>query len=126
MRRGISLAKKFVNDMPLSCFYIIYFHTRTRTIIVHIRRYSIGEGGGNMLEYEKKMLLTEEEYFKFLHLIGKEKPRFIQTNYYYDTVNNDLKTNNYSLRIRHIENLNKYIITLKIQYHNPLIHLFLF
>lgn len=97
--------------MPLSCFYIIYFHTRTRTIIVHIRRYSIGEGGGNMLEYEKKMLLTEEEYFKFLHLIGKEKPRFIQTNYYYDT--DDLKMNMQGITCRIREKNGKYEATIK-------------
>lgn len=64
-----------------------------------------------MLEYEKKMLLTEEEYFNFLHLIGKEKPRFIQTNYYYDT--DDLKMNMQGITCRIREKNGKYEATIK-------------
>ena len=67
------------------------------------------------LEIEYKVMISKEDFIKLNNLLAKNNFKYYeQTNYYYDTINNDLKINNYSLRIRHIENLNKYIITLKI------------
>ena len=67
------------------------------------------------LEIEYKVMISKEDFIKLNNLLAKNNFKYYeQTNYYYDTINDDLKTNNYSLRIRHIENLSKYIITLKI------------
>lgn len=65
-------------------------------------------------EYEKKMMLTEAEYYALMliYFNGKKTKLVEQMNYYYDTVEEDFYHNNITCRIRQIEN--KLIGTLKI------------
>ncbi len=64
-----------------------------------------------MLEYEKKILLTQDEYNKLSKLEGEGKLRFIQTNYYYDT--DELKMNMQGITCRIREKNGKYKATIK-------------
>ena len=67
------------------------------------------------IEIEYKVMVDKQDFIKleeFLDSHYKYKT-YIQTNYYYDTDNLEVKNNGLSLRIRHIENENKYISTLK-------------
>ncbi len=64
-----------------------------------------------MLEYEKKVLLTEEKYLKLSQVIGEGKPKIIQTNYYYDS--DDLKMNTLGITCRIREKNGKYKATIK-------------
>ena len=64
-----------------------------------------------MLEYEKKILLTAEEYFTLLRLKDKKQSPTIQTNYYYDT--DDLKMNLQGITCRIREKNGKYKATIK-------------
>ena len=48
------------------------------------------------LEIEYKVMISKEDFIKLDSLIFKKNYKYYeQTNYYYDTINNDLKTNNY-------------------------------
>lgn len=64
-----------------------------------------------MLEYEKKIPLTEGEYCKLMKLEGEGKLRFTQTNYYYDA--DDLKMNMQGITCRIREKNGKYKATIK-------------
>ena len=52
------------------------------------------------LEIEFKSGLTKEEYERLIKKFELEGKTFIQTNYYFDTINHDLLNNNIILRIR--------------------------
>lgn len=64
-----------------------------------------------MLEYEKKILLTAEEYFTLLRLKDKKQSPTIQTNYYYDS--DDYKMNMQGITCRVREKDKKYKATIK-------------
>lgn len=67
------------------------------------------------IEIEYKVMVDKQGFEKleeFLDNLYKYKT-YIQTNYYYDTDNLAVKNKGLSLRIRYIENENKYISTLK-------------
>ncbi len=64
-----------------------------------------------MLEYEKKISLTEEEYYKLLRLMDEKKTKIMQTNYYYDS--DDLKMNTQGITCRIREKNGKYEATIK-------------
>ena len=67
------------------------------------------------IEIEYKVMIEKQDFIKleeFLDNLYKYKT-YIQTNYYYDTDNLDIKNKGLSLRIRHIENEDKYISTIK-------------
>ena len=55
------------------------------------------------LEIEFKSGLTKEEYERLIKKFELEGKTFIQTNYYFDTINHDLLNNNIILRIREKE-----------------------
>lgn len=64
------------------------------------------------IEIEAKVLITEEGFKKVKELYEDyANSAYIQTNYYIDTPNFDLRTNGVGLRIRQFEN--KYVMTLK-------------
>lgn len=64
-----------------------------------------------LIEYEKKFLLTKEEYLKLIcSLCGNTTP-VIQTNHYYDTNNFELNDKGITCRIR--EKNNKFTATIK-------------
>lgn len=67
-----------------------------------------------MLEFEKKIILTEDEYCALKSLTTKESQKISQTNYYYDTEHFDLCKEGITCRIRRKDN--KYTATIK--YHN--------
>lgn len=71
----------------------------------------MAKGGCEMLEYEKKISLTEDEYLKILHLTGEGKLKLIQKNYYYDS--DDLKMNAQGITCRIREKNGKYKATIK-------------
>lgn len=64
----------------------------------------------NNIEIEAKVLLNEEDYNK-LKKTFKYGKKLVQTNYYLDTENRDLKQNNIALRIRHLND--EFTITMK-------------
>lgn len=64
-----------------------------------------------MLEYEKKILLTYEEYLAILNLKNKPCNSYIQTNYYYDTDNFEMNERGITYRIR--EKQGRYKATIK-------------
>lgn len=69
------------------------------------------------IEIEFKNLLTREEYDKLLLYYNLEKnPVIINSNYYYDTVDEKLKKNGAALRIRHTDHYSE--LTLKIKEKN--------
>ena len=67
------------------------------------------------IEIEYKVMVDKQDFIKLEEFLDNhyKYKTYIQTNYYYDTDNLDVKNNGLSLRIRHIENDNKYISTLK-------------
>ena len=66
------------------------------------------------LEIEYKVMVNSIDFFYLQEKLKEYKPKmFIQENIYYDTVLLQVKNNNLSLRVRHIKNQNKYIVTLK-------------
>lgn len=71
------------------------------------------------LEIEYKVMISKEDFKKLDNLLANKNNRYFeQINYYYDTKENSLKKQSYSLRIRHIININKYLLTLKIPHLN--------
>lgn len=64
-----------------------------------------------MLEYEKKIFLTEDEYLNLLRLGCGKKLTTIQTNYYYDS--DDYKMNMQGITCRIREKGGKYKATIK-------------
>lgn len=67
-----------------------------------------------MLEYEKKIVLTIDEYNAIIRLVGKNAPAKTQTNYYFDT--DDLAMNKKGITCRIREKDGKYKATIK--YHD--------
>lgn len=64
------------------------------------------------LEIEYKVMIAKEDFYTLLNKLGETSFHKIeQTNFYFDTYNQDLKKNKLSLRIRKIEN--RYLMTLK-------------
>ncbi len=53
-----------------------------------------------MNEYEKKIILTEEEYLDILSLLGDTNPTDTQANYYYDTLDLLMDKQDITCRIR--------------------------
>ena len=53
----------------------------------------------NHIEIEYKTLLTKEEFNRIKDYLQQVEP-IVQTNYYFDTINFELKTHKMSLRIR--------------------------
>ena len=53
-----------------------------------------------MIEHEKKLLLTKDEYEYLLVGLGKDKPIVKQTNYYFDTEDFSMNSQNTTCRIR--------------------------
>ena len=53
-----------------------------------------------MIEQEKKIPLTEEEYNYLIGLLGYNKPIFKQSNYYFDTDDLFMNKNSITCRIR--------------------------
>ena len=64
-----------------------------------------------MLEYEKKIMLTADEYLSILMLMCKYVPMQTQTNYYFD--NDDLSMNAKGITCRIREKNGKYKATVK-------------
>ena len=64
-----------------------------------------------MLEYEKKIMLTAEEYLAIVKLLCKDLPVKTQTNYYFDTDNLDMNNKGITCRIR--EKDGRYKATIK-------------
>lgn len=64
-----------------------------------------------MLEYEKKIILTESEYLSVVKLMCEYKPIQIQTNYYFD--NDDLSMNKQGITCRIRSKDGKYKTTVK-------------
>ena len=64
-----------------------------------------------MYEYELKLLLNEDEFFKLLSLASFKEFSVFQTNYFFDTENKLLSSIHYALRIREEEK--KFFLTLK-------------
>ncbi len=67
-----------------------------------------------MLEYEKKILLTMDEYKAIVRLMGENAPTGKQTNYYFDT--DDLAMNRKGITCRFREKDGNYKATVK--YHD--------
>lgn len=66
------------------------------------------------LEIEYKVMINKESFKKLEKLLSSlNYELYKQTNYYYDTLNEDIKKCGLSLRIRHIINQNKFLLTLK-------------
>ena len=63
-----------------------------------------------MLEFEKKIILSQTEYEKLCSVY--QKPIIIQENYYYDTAKQDYNRKGITLRIRKKDE--KYTATVKI------------
>lgn len=53
-----------------------------------------------MIELEKKLPLTKEEYEYLLENLGKNKPHIKQTNYYFDTEDLSMNSQDITCRIR--------------------------
>ena len=64
-----------------------------------------------MLEFEKKVLLTPEEYRELLALANGNTARIVQTNYYYDSDQLDMNRQGITCRIR--EKNGRYKATVK-------------
>ncbi len=64
-----------------------------------------------MLEYEKKIMLTADEYFSILMLVCRDVPLQTQTNYYFD--NDDLSMNKKGITCRIRAKDGKYKTTVK-------------
>ena len=64
-----------------------------------------------MLEYEKKIMLTEDEYLLIIKLMCNNAPLQIQTNYYFDNDNLSMSEKGITCRIRAKDG--KYIATVK-------------
>ena len=64
------------------------------------------------IEIEYKVMINKADFYKIVSSLDEYKA-FEQVNYYYDTLNNDLKKNGLSFRIRHILNDNAYLMTIK-------------
>ena len=57
-------------------------------------------GGCNVIELEKKILLTRDQYTYLLNLFGNNKPTVRQVNYYFDTDDLSMNKQNITCRIR--------------------------
>lgn len=64
-----------------------------------------------MFEYEKKILLTEQEYEKLFALSNLSNPSFTQKNHYYDT--DDFRMNSCGITCRIREKSDKFKATIK-------------
>lgn len=64
-----------------------------------------------MIELEKKLLLTREEYNYLLNHLGQDKPTVKQVNYYFDTDDLSMNRQNITCRIRLKDG--KYTATIK-------------
>lgn len=64
-----------------------------------------------MIEYEKKILLTKDEYEKLITTFSENAKTIVQKNHYYDTRDYKLNKNGVTCRIR--EKDNKFIATIK-------------
>lgn len=68
-------------------------------------------------EFEVKLMLSKEQYEKLSGIFPDSKRKtFVQTNYYYDTVNLDMRKNNTTVRVR--EKYGKYKLTVKRHYYD--------
>jgi len=66
------------------------------------------------VEIEYKVIISKEDSLILIDKLDSfEHELFIQTNYYYDTLDRKLKQNQASFRIRYIENKKQYLYTLK-------------
>ena len=63
-----------------------------------------------MLEYEKKIMLTEKEYFAIVELMCRREPCVIQTNYYFDTDDYRMNEKRITCRIREKDRIYKTIL----------------
>ena len=63
-----------------------------------------------MLEYEKKIMLTEKEYFAIIELMCRHEPCVIQTNYYFDTDDYRMNEKRITCRIREKDRIYKTIV----------------
>ena len=64
-----------------------------------------------MLEYEKKVMLSKEEYFALMSNLRDDASSYVQTNYYFDT--EDLKMNDKGITCRVRCKDGKYTATIK-------------
>lgn len=64
-----------------------------------------------MLEYEKKIMISENEYRDIIDMIGKKITVSTQSNYYFDTTDNLMNKRGITFRIRSKDG--KYIATIK-------------
>lgn len=64
-----------------------------------------------MFEFEKKVLLSVEEYLALVRISGKGIPTVVQTNYYYDSDNFEMNAKGITCRVR--EKNGKYTATIK-------------
>ena len=83
-------------------------------MLLNLRKSIVKELVEEMTEYEKKIIITEDEYCARKSLATKESRKILQTNYYYDTEHFDLCKEGITCRIRKKDN--KYTATIK--YHN--------
>lgn len=65
-----------------------------------------------MIEFEKKLILSEDEYTCLMTHLGQDKPTVTQTNYYFDTDDYDMNRKNTTCRIR--LKGDKHVATMKI------------
>lgn len=64
-----------------------------------------------MIEYEKKIPLSYDEYIRLLNLSNSSPNTVVQTNYYYDT--DDYKMNNQGITCRIREIKGRFVATIK-------------
>ena len=57
-----------------------------------------------MIEYEKKILLTKDEYKKLITTFSENAKTIVQKNHYYDTRDYKLNKNGVTCRIREKDN----------------------
>ena len=63
-----------------------------------------------MLEYEKKFMLTENEYFAIMELMCRREPWTVQTNHYFDTDDYRMNEQKITCRIREKNGIYKTVI----------------
>lgn len=71
------------------------------------------------MEYEKKLLLTYDEFQRVRQFFPFQNGPIVQTNDYFETIDFLLRNKRCALRIRHIEN--EYTLTLKEQRENGIL-----
>ena len=68
-------------------------------------------------EFELKLMLSKEQYEKLSEIFPDSKcKKVVQTNYYYDTINLDMRKKNTTVRVR--EKNGKYKLTIKRHYYD--------